>query len=521
MELLAAGLSEGLSAAWQAVWEPIRQTPWQFWWADTPEGWERIRHFWMDRVFNDRFRVTYFLPLVFVLMLLRGRALKAGIIATGLAFVGYNFGVLYPVFWLLLCLVFYRLTEQFAIEIKREDVLKIGPPLAAIGVVIGANIVAAGLKVLPLPFEWNAWLSAYAPWVLPLGARPMPWEPHWVDIGQHRLPTMVLWDAHLIGTAYFTIRMLHYFSELKRETIPREQRSLLNFMAYLCYAPTLMQGPIERYPRFLDEIETCHARRGWVNVPPALWRFALGLGKVLVSTWYFKYILNEVLNVGGFYGDRPGYYRDPELFTSYWALYGGVFLNIFWLYLEFSGYCDMAAGMSRLLGYRLVENFQMPWVATSLRDFWRRWHISLSAILRDYIYIPLGGGRRRTLFNLCVTFGLCGIWHIPIPKLALWGVLMGFMVWVNQAWVQYVKQLDEHGQGRIAAIRRAWLRLWPLPQLTAWLVTMNAFCLSLLLFFGGWGGVRVFWELIRRPLNALLLSAGVALDLPPLPTFSG
>ena len=510
-EILASDTTEHASALWDVLVRPALEFDWRFWRPST------LRTTWLASVFDDRLRVLYFLPLLGVLLWLRGRALKTGIVVTCCIFLAYNFGLCYPLFWLLLCAAFYRLTEQWAFEIKRTDVLKIGPPLAAVGCVLAVPVLTSILKVLPWPSpDWNNWINQNLPLIFPLGTRPLDWEPHWVPLANGAPPLFAatFFDLHYVGVAYFMARMLHYFSELKRDGIPAAQRSFLNFLAYLCYAPTLMQGPIERYPRFFEEIDTCHQRRSWSNLPAALTRAGLGLAKVLFSTIY----LHPFLWRYGFAAAHPaeGYYGAPEEIGSYAVIYFGVFIEIFALYLEFSAYCDFASAMSRVLGYRLAENFCMPWIATSMRDFWRRWHLTLSFILRDYVYIALGGNRKHVWFNLCFTFFLCGIWHRTVPKVAIWGIVMGLMVYANQRWVDWVKQLDAHAQGPWAAARRRWLTLRPLPQITAWLITQHAFVFSLLIFFGGEGAIRVGWELIRRPLNAWFAYAGYALELPPV-----
>lgn len=500
-------LSDTLTWLWQAATDPIVRAPWRFW-----AGGDSA-HWWVQHIFADRYRVAYFLPLLPILMLLKGRALKVGIVATCLVFLGWNLGLIYPLLWLLLCVVFYRITEQFTVEIKRTDVLKIGPPLAATAAVLLACGLFDLFKYIPLPAELNAWLYEHMPYLFGLGTRGIAWQPNWLEIAPPPpLFATVFLDPHMIGTAYFAVRMLHYFSELKKETIPRERRSLLNFVSYLCYAPTLMQGPIERYQAYHDEIESCHQRRSWRNVPPALYRFGLALVKMLCVHWYLK----EFLFYYGLHGQGPGpsYYGTPEAVDSYYVLYTGVFWQIFSLYLMFSGYCDIAAGISRLLGYRLVENFNMPWISTSLRDYWRRWHISLSFLLRDYVYIAMGGNRRHIWLNLAVTFVLCGIWHKIIPGLFAWGVVMGTLVYANQRWVQWVKRVDERRAGWMYRLRRAASRVRPLPTIFAWFVTQNVFVLSLLVFFGNEGAIRVGWELLRRPLNAVLSWAGSEALLP-------
>lgn len=500
MNPLLADFLSVAGSVWQYVAHPIQHA-----------DWSAPLSFWAGRVLDDRFLVIYFVPLLLILLLLRRDRLRVGIVATGLVFVAYVFGLLYAVFWILSCLVFYRLAERFAIECRRTDVLPIGPPLAA-GLVIGGwLLVSMVLHELTLPTDFNAWLHTHVPWVYPMGIRGMPWEPTLRLL--HNRPASsdapqlfyaIFYNVHNIGVAYLAVRMLHYFAEIKRGNLPAERRTRLNFLAYVMYAPTLIQGPIERFEEFQSEMDACDRRRGSRSVAPAIARMAMGIAKSLVSTLYFHPLFIEVYGFGG----ANTYYTNPAAIESFALLYFGVFFQIFALYLEFSGYCDVAAGMARLLGYRQVENFKMPWIATSMRDFWRRWHISLSFILRDYVYIALGGNRRHVSLNLIITFTLCGIWHALIPQVAIWGIIMGLMVAINQSWVNWMKRLDAAETGTLPAIRRNALKLHPLPQVTAWLVTQHAFVFSLLMFFGGAGAIRVAYEIFRRIW---------AIALPPLP----
>jgi alginate O-acetyltransferase complex protein AlgI len=294
-------------------------------------------------------------------------------------------------------------------------------------------------------------------------------------------------NVHNIGTAYLTIRLAHYFAEIRRGHLPAQRRSRLNFLAYVCYAPSLIQGPIERFAPFQDEMDACHLRRGWHNVTPALSRMGLGVFKSVIATLYLNRVLRETY---GFGGDNL-LLEDPNRLGAAWLLYIGALLPITTLYLEFSGYCDVSAGMARLLGYRQHENFRRPWLATSMRDMWRRWHLTLSFILRDYVYIPLGGNRRHVTLNLCITFFVCGMWHEARAQVGIWGIIMGLMVAANARWVKWMKRVDETPTGWIPTLRRGWLRLYPLPQICAWLVTQHAFVWSLLVLFGGWAIITV------------------------------
>lgn len=465
--------------------EPFAATAWLDW-----------HGFWLSQVFDDRFVVVYAIPLSLVLLLMRGPTrLRVGIVLTGLAFLAYVVGALYAGFWLLVCTGFYLAGERFAADLKASERPSRTPVWFAGGVIVVWWIGSELLKKIVLPGPTAEWLWANMPWLYPLGWRGAAYEPTFLGGPNDQIFRAIFWNTHNIGAAYLTMRMLHYFSELKCGTIPDARRSLLNFLAYLCYAPNLIQGPIERYGRFQDEIDTCEQRRGWSNFGPALGRIGWGVAKSVIATLYFWPTVRD------FMMGRQIYYKNPEQIGSYAFLYFGVYIHIYWLYLEFSGYCDVSAGIARLLGYRQVENFNWPWRATSLRDFWRRWHVSLSALLRDYLYIPLGGNRRHVSLNLIVTFALCGLWHTLQFQMVAWGVLMGGMLAVNQAWAHWMDRIDEAAHHPLHSVRRAWMKLSPLPQVCAWVLTMHFFVHSLLVFFGGRGVERVYWELIRRPLG--------------------
>jgi len=482
------------------ILNPLLSTPWADW-----------RGFWLGQVLADRLRVCWFLPLLPLLMLAPRRWLRPAIVVTGLGFIAWLFGVFYAAFWFGLCCLVHAAAERFARDVRTVRDAR-WPILGAWTVGVVGYFGSFYLQEVHLPDAWRLWIWDHARFFLPLGFRGVAWEADWRWMlgpkeGQPA-PSLfftVFLNPHNIGTAYLAVRMLHYFSELRHGTIAQGQRTLLNFLAYLCYAPNWMQGPIERYDTFQSEMDTCHERRGWHNALPALWRIGFGLGKAVVATLYLLPVLKAHFlpgNVGGTGGAK--YFSEPELIQSYALLYFGVYIYIFALYLDFSGYCDVSAGMARLLGYRQVENFNLPWIATSLRDFWRRWHISLSTLLRDYIYIPLGGNRRYTTVNLCLTFAAIGVWHALMLQLLLWGVLMGLMLAANQRWVQWARRADETQRGALAALRRMANRIQPLPQLLAWALTMHFFVHSLLLFFGGGAVISVTWELLRRPISLLL-----------------
>jgi hypothetical protein len=513
--MILAYATDWLAAARDFLWQPVAGAEWG-----------NLRDFWMQRVLDDRFLVCYFAPLLPLLLLLKRDALRIGIVLTGLTFLGAVFGVYYAAFWITMCVCFFFIAERFAARwASTAAAHTAGRPAAAavedrrlifwaIFIVAGWFLLTRALAAIKI-HALDQWAWAHARWMFPIGTRGLDWEPFWAisprpePISPFPLLPAVFFEPHLIGTAYFTIRMLHYFSELRRGGFPAERRTLRNFLAWLCYAPNLMQGPIERFNEFQAEMDTCHERRGWATVPPAILRIAWGLTKSLISIFYFVPVLWSI-GIGN-PGKEGPYFANPERIESYALLYFGVYMQIFALYLEFSGYCDVSAGFAKLLGYRQVENFNWVWFATSLRDFWRRWHISLSAILRDYLYIPFGGNRRHVTLNLVLTFAICGLWHVPWISMALWGVVMGLMLAVNQHWAHWMKRLDARPTGMLPLIRRAVLRMRPLPTILAWALTMHCFVMSLLIFFGKTGALRVGWELLRRPLNALVGGG----ELPP------
>lgn len=464
--------------------------------------WGNVRDYWLVYVFDDRMLVAWFLPLVPLLFFAPRAHRKTAIVVSGLLFIAYVWGVFHACLWIATCYAFFRLSEAFAVECRRTDVNPLGPPLVAGTIIVAAHFAFFNMhRWIVLPSAAEAWLHANLPWLYPFAARGFSWEPAELPgLDPKRLFDLYFpYFAHAAGTAYLIVRMTHYFAEIRKGTIRAEERSFARFLAWLCYAPNFMQGPIERYPEFQTQLERWQDQRSLAGALYGVWRIAMGIAKSLFCAIWLEPHIARALYIGP-------YYTQPELIESNAFLYFGVFLQIFGLYLQFSGYCDISAGIAWIIGYRQIENFAMPWFATSLRDFWRRWHISLSSILRDYVYIPLGGSRTGVpIINLMLTFGICGVWHAYLPQMWWWGVLMGAMLWINQLWHDRMTRLDKldlssaTGPAAIAArVRRGWLRCRPLPQVFAWLLTQHAFVFSLVLFFGGMRGYRVIIEIFRR-----------------------
>ena len=212
-----------------------------------------------------------------------------------------------------------------------------------------------------------------------------------------------------VGISFFTFQALSYVLDVAWGKV-EVQRSLLDLGLYISFFPQLIAGPIVKYATIAREIQG--RRENWADFSAGCVRFLIGLGK--------KVILANQLAVTA---DRV-FSTDPAALSTPMAWLGSVCYT-FQIFYDFSGYSDMAIGLGRMFGFHFLENFRYPYIALSIRDFWRRWHISLSTWFRDYLYIPLGGSRvtpRRHLRNLLVVWLLTGLWHGAAWTFVLWGL---------------------------------------------------------------------------------------------------
>jgi D-alanyl-lipoteichoic acid acyltransferase DltB (MBOAT superfamily) len=223
-----------------------------------------------------------------------------------------------------------------------------------------------------------------------------------------------------VGISFFTFQSLSYSLDFYLGNVQRE-RSFLRFAAFVCFFPQLLAGPIERARHLLPQLARFPAFR-WQNLTDGLSLFLVGLFKKLALANYLSLYVERVY-------DRPAAHGPPALLLATFAFAWQIFF-------DFSGYTDMARGVARMLGVKLILNFNNPYLATGLGEFWSRWHISLSSWFRDYVYIPLGGnrqGRFNTYRNLFLTFLLAGVWHGAAWTYVIWGVLHAFGVMVTRA----------------------------------------------------------------------------------------
>jgi alginate O-acetyltransferase complex protein AlgI len=262
-----------------------------------------------------------------------------------------------------------------------------------------------------------------------------------------------------LGISFFVFEFVHYLVEVHRGGEPiRRPR---DFALFTIFFPSLVAGPIKRYTQFIPSLHEGMARAGAADVAAGMQRIALGFLKKVVIADNLTLMLHF-------------YEKDFASLSAgeSWMFLVGLAARIL---LDFSGYSDIAIGLARLMGVALPENFRWPYLATSIQDFWQRWHISLSSWIRDYVYIPLGGNRHgiaRKLLNGLVAFTLCGIWHGPAWNFAAWGLWHGLGLAVQSSY-----------QTALGPVGRAIGHLFDFLPALGWLLTLLFVGFGWLLFF--------------------------------------
>ncbi len=223
-----------------------------------------------------------------------------------------------------------------------------------------------------------------------------------------------------VGVSFFTFQSLSYTIDVYRKQLQPSDH-LLDYAFFVSFFPQLVAGPIVRASEFLPQLAK----------PTLVTQEMFGRGVFLISTGLFKKaVISNYISAN--FVDRI--FESPALYTGIENLFG-VYGYALQIYCDFSGYSDMAIGLALLLGFHFNDNFNAPYTSRNLTEFWRRWHISLSTWLRDYLYISLGGNRQgkvRTYFNLIITMLLGGLWHGASFRFLLWGGLHGVMLAIHK-----------------------------------------------------------------------------------------
>lgn len=303
-----------------------------------------------------------------------------------------------------------------------------------------------------------------------------------------------------VGISFYTFQAISYIIDVYRKEV-EPQRNLLHVVLYISFFPQLIAGPIIRYHDV--EKQLSHRRITWEGVHIGLRRFIVGLAK--------KVLIADVLAVAvdAIYGANVADVTAPAAWIA-------AFAYLLQIYFDFSAYSDMAIGMARMFGFTYQENFNYPFTSTSIKVFWRKWHISLSTWFKEYLYFPLGGnrkGRPRTVFNKIVIFFCCGLWHGAAWTFVIWGLIHGFFLLLEE-----------------------YLPIHKLPKPIGWLYAMMVVMLAFVLFraetfdqaayfimqmFTGWGAMsasaNVLLSAQLTPLFLFSLVLGCIGSFPWLP----
>ncbi|MCP4745914.1 MAG: MBOAT family protein [Desulfobacteraceae bacterium] len=231
----------------------------------------------------------------------------------------------------------------------------------------------------------------------------------------------ILWSNTVlpIGISFFTFQKLSYILDIYRRHA-KSANNFIDFSLYVSMFPQLIAGPIVRFKDICNQLN--HRSNSWEEFHSGILRLCWGLSKKVLLADACGQIADAVFAL------------DPAMLDTKTAWLGALAYT-FQIYFDFSAYSDMAIGLARMFGFELPENFKRPYSAVCLTDFWRRWHISLGAWFRDYVYFPLGGNKKkplRTYANLFIVFCLCGLWHGANWTFLAWGLYHGFFLMIER-----------------------------------------------------------------------------------------
>ncbi len=218
-----------------------------------------------------------------------------------------------------------------------------------------------------------------------------------------------------IGISFYTFQVITYIVDVYKKKVP-VQKNIINLGCYISAFPQLIAGPIVRYSDVNEELN--NRKENLSDFYTGIKRFIIGLSKKVIIANEMAYVADTI-----FTGDIVS--------VGFIGTFIAALCYTLQIYFDFSGYSDMAIGFGRMLGFHYLENFNYPYIASSVTDFWRRWHISLSSFFKDYVYIPLGGNRCskfRNIINILIVWLLTGLWHGASWNFVLWGMYFGILL---------------------------------------------------------------------------------------------
>lgn len=292
------------------------------------------------------------------------------------------------------------------------------------------------------------------------------WPHGGYDLFKHVGPLLPL--APPLAISFFVFEFVHYLYDVGQGEAPI--KNPLHFALFSVFWPSIVAGPVKRYGQFLPALEEGIRRVHKRDVAVGLILLAVGLVKKFAAD-----------NLTAYVSCYDKHFAALGM-SERWMVFAAIGLRILW---DFSGYSDMAIGFALMLGIRLPANFNWPYVAVSITEFWRRWHISLSTWIRDYVYIPIGGSRQgavRKIFNGLLAFTICGLWHGAAWNFLFWGVYHGVGLAVSSS---YQRLAGRAGPALAARLGGSALAPW---GLATWLAVYRVatWALTMLFVHVGW-----------------------------------
>lgn len=225
-----------------------------------------------------------------------------------------------------------------------------------------------------------------------------------------------------LGISFYTFKLISYLVDVYKNKI-NVQKNIINFGVYIAMFPQLLAGPIEQYSNIYEQIE--NRKETISKFGEGVEKFIIGLGKKVLIANNMAVIWTQIKTLPN---------NDVSVLTA-WI---GIISFTLQIYFDFSGYSDMAIGLGRMMGFEFLENFNYPYISKSATEFWRRWHISLGSWFKDYIYIPLGGNRCKTIIqirNIFIVWFATGLWHGASWNFIVWGLYFGFFIFLEKIFI--------------------------------------------------------------------------------------
>ncbi len=344
-------------------------------------------------LFSSPIFIYIFLPIILLCYYISPKFFKNGILLIG-SLLFYAWG---GVSLLALLLISIITNFVFGILIDKSNTQKLKKISITAGIVVNIGLLMYFKYANFIVLNTNEILSIF-------------------KTSQINLPNVIL----PIGISFFTFQAASYLIDVYRGAT-KAQYNVFKLALFISFFPQLIAGPIVRYQDIADQLDK---RSSTIDkFSSGIRRFILGLARKVLIANPMAFIADQAFNTS----------HSDLTISMAWV---GIIAYSFQIYYDFAGYSDMAIGLARMFGFELLENFNSPYIAKNIKEFWRRWHISLSTWFRDYLYIPLGGNRlnkTRTYLNLLIVFFLTGLWHGAAWNFVIWGFIHGFFLIIERA----------------------------------------------------------------------------------------